>query len=194
MPKLLKRCPWPKDDPLYLAYHDMEWGVPVRQDQKLFEFITLESAQAGLSWITILRKRENYRKAFAGFDVEKVAGFTDKRIAKIMLDQGVVRNERKIRAAINNAQSFMKIQDKFGSFYEYSMSFVGGKPLRNKWKSFQSIPSLTKESEAFSKSLKSHGFKFVGPTIVYAHMQACGMVNDHTLDCFRHQEIDKLMK
>lgn len=183
------RCEWAGDDPLYQAYHDKEWGVPVHDDRKLFEFLTLESAQAGLSWITILRKRENYRKAFAGFDPRKVAGFTKKHIEELLQNPGIIRNRRKNEAAVNNARCFIAVQKEFGSFDAYSWRFVGGKPIVNQWRSLGELPASTPESEAFSKDLKKRGFTFVGPTIMYAHMQACGMVNDHVVDCFRYQQL-----
>jgi DNA-3-methyladenine glycosylase I len=191
MSKSKVRCKWCGSDPLYVEYHDKEWGVPVYDDQKLFEFLTLESAQAGLSWITVLRKRENYRKAFAEFDPNKVARFNEKKIEKLLTNEGIIRNRAKINAAVNNAKCFLKIQKEFGSFSVYSWAFVGGQPKINKWKTLKQVPAVTKEAEAFSKDLKSRGFKFVGPTIIYAHMQACGMVNDHTTDCFRYKELTK---
>ncbi|MCB0377319.1 MAG: DNA-3-methyladenine glycosylase I [Bdellovibrionales bacterium] len=187
-----KRCTWCGDDPLYVKYHDKEWGVPVYDDQKLFEFLTLESAQAGLSWITVLKKRENYRKAFANFDPKKVAKFNEKQVQSLLQNPGIIRNQLKIRAAINNAKLFLDVQNEFGSFAKYMWSFVGNQPLQNTRKSLKAVPAKTKESDSLSKDLKQRGFKFVGSTIVYAHMQACGMVNDHTLDCFRHQEIKKM--
>ncbi len=185
----LLRCAWPGDDPLYLDYHDKEWGVPVHDDRLLFEFLTLESAQAGLSWITVLRKRENYRKAFARFDPEKVAKFSDKKIEKLLLNPGIIRNRLKVKAAVNNAKAFLKVQQEFGSFDAYSWQFVDGKPIKNCWKHLSDIPATTVESDAFSKDLKKRGFTFVGSTIIYAHMQACGMVNDHITDCFRYKEV-----
>jgi DNA-3-methyladenine glycosylase I len=184
--KQLKRCPWPGTDALYIKYHDEEWGVPLHDDQKIFEFLSLESAQAGLSWITILRKRENYRKAFAKFDPKKVAKFDEKKVKALMKDAGIIRNEMKIRAAINNAQRFLEVQKEFGSFDKYMWSFVGGKPLVNKRRGGD-VPATTKESDAFAKDLKARGFKFLGSTTVYAHMQATGMVNDHRVDCFRYR-------
>ena len=186
------RCQWCGENPLYVEYHDKEWGVPVYDDQKLFEFMTLESAQAGLSWITILQKRENYRKAFAQFDPVKVARFNERKVQSLLKNSGIVRNELKIRAAINNAKVFLEIQKEFGSFAKYMWSFVGGKPIQNKWKSMSEVPAKTKESDAFSKDLKKRGFKFVGSTTMYAHMQACGMVNDHLVSCFRYKEIKKI--
>jgi DNA-3-methyladenine glycosylase I len=185
----MKRCIWPGDDPLYVAYHDKEWGVPLHDDRRLFEFLVLEGAQAGLSWITILRKRENYRRAFDRFDVEKVARYTPKKIDRLLQDPGIVRNRLKVESAVSNARAFLKVQEQFGSFDAYSWRFVDGQPIQNRWKSIKQIPPRTRESDAFSKDLKKRGFKFVGSTIIYAHMQACGMVNDHTVDCFRHSEL-----
>lgn len=189
MAKDVKRCGWCGTDPLYVKYHDREWGVPVRNDQKLFEFLTLESAQAGLSWITILKKRENYRTAFLNFDPVKVSRFSEAAVKRLLKNAGIVRNEMKIRAAINNAQRFLEIQKEFSSFSKYQWSFVGGKPKINKLKSLKDIKAMTKESEAFAKDLKKRGFKFLGPTTVYAHMQACGMVNDHLMSCFRYKKL-----
>lgn len=179
----MKRCAWVNDDPLYIRYHDEEWGVPVHDDRKLFEFLVLESAQAGLSWITILRKRENYRKAFAGFDFNKVAKFNEAKVKTLMKDAGIVRNELKIRAAINNAQRFLEVRKEFGTFAKYMWEFVDGKPIVNKWKSHAKIPATTPISDAFAKDLKVRGFKFLGSTVIYAHMQAVGMVNDHLTIC-----------
>ena len=183
--KPLKRCPWSGEDPLYIRYHDEEWGVPVHDDRKLFEFLILEGAQAGLSWITILRKRENYRKAFAGFDPKKIAKFGAKDVARLMKDPGIVRNRLKIESTISNAKAFLKIQEEFGSFDAYSWAFVGGKTLKNRRQSMKDIPARTEISDAFSKDMKKRGFRFVGSTILYAHMQAVGMVDDHLVDCFR---------
>ncbi len=183
------RCPWPKDDALMTAYHDEEWGVPTHDDQKLFEFLILEGAQAGLSWITILRKRENYRRAFAGFNADQVARFGPKDVARLLKDEGIVRNRLKIEAAIANAKAFLKVQDAFGSFDAYNWRFVDGRPVVNRWKSIKQIPATTPLSDAFSKDLKQRGFKFVGSTIIYAHMQAVGMVNDHVVDCFRYRQV-----
>lgn len=179
----MNRCAWVSDDPLYRKYHDKEWGVPVRNDRKLFEFLVLESAQAGLSWITILRKRENYRKAFAGFDYEKVAKFNEKKVRTLMKDAGIVRNELKIRAAINNAQRFMEVRKEFGTFSKYMWGFVNNKPIVNAWKKGERIPATTEISDAFAKDMKKRGFKFLGSTVLYAHMQAVGMVNDHLHSC-----------
>ena len=185
----IHRCEWPGEDPLYLDYHDREWGVAVHDDQKLFEFLTLESAQAGLAWITVLRKRENYRKAFVGFDPQKVARFSDKKIETLLKNPGIIRNRLKVQAAVTNAKAFLKTQEEFGSFDAFSWQFVGGETIKNKWKSLSDIPANTKESDEFSKDLKKRGFKFVGTTIIYAHMQACGMVNDHIVSCFRYNEV-----
>ena len=189
-----KRCAWAGDKQIYIDYHDSEWGVPVHDDQKLFEFLILEGAQAGLSWLTVLKKRENYRKAFANFDPEKVARFTPAKIEKLLQDPGIIRNRLKVQAAVTNAKAFLKVQKEFGSFAEYSWQFVGGKPKQNKWKSMKELPAETDISNAWSKDLKKRGFKFVGPTIMYAHMQAVGMVNDHCTDCFRYKEVAKLIK
>jgi DNA-3-methyladenine glycosylase I len=185
------RCAWPGSDPLCLAYHDLEWGVPVHDDRLLFEFLTLEGAQAGLSWITILRKREAYRKAFAGFDPEAVARFDRSKVARLLANEGIVRNRLKVESAISNARAFLKIQEEFGSFDAYQWRFVGGRPLRNAWKRMRDIPASTPVSDALSHDLKKRGFRFVGSTICYAHMQAVGMVNDHTVDCFRWRELGR---
>jgi len=185
-----KRCQWvPQDNPLYVKYHDEEWGVPVHNDRLLFEFLILEGAQAGLSWLTILRKRENYRKAFDNFDPEKVAAYDEQKIEELMQDSGIVRNRRKIEAAVSNAKAFLEIQAEYGSFDAYIWKFVNGKPLVNRWKTLKEIPAKTPLSDTVSKDLKKRGFKFVGSTIIYAHMQATGMVNDHTTDCFRYEEV-----
>ncbi len=186
--KTQPRCSWAGTDPLYVKYHDTEWGVPVYDDQKLFEFLVLESAQAGLSWITILRKRENYRKAFAGFDPKKVARFDEKKIATLLQNEGIIRNNLKIRAAINNAQRFLEIQKEFGSFSKYMWAFVGHKPIQNKRKA-GSIPATTEISDAFAKDMKKRGFKFLGSTVLYAHMQAVGMVNDHVNTCLCYKKL-----
>lgn len=174
-----------------MRYHDREWGVPVHDDRKLFEFILLEGAQAGLSWITILRKRENYRKAFAGFDPRKVARFSSREIRRLMKNEGIVRNRLKIEAAVSNARAFLAVQKEFGSFDRYIWQFVGGKPKVNRRRTIKDIPARTPESDAMSADLKRRGFKFVGTTICYAHMQATGMVNDHVVSCFRHRELAK---
>jgi DNA-3-methyladenine glycosylase I len=178
-----KRCAWAGEDPLYCAYHDEEWGVPVHDDQRLFEFLILEGAQAGLSWITVLRKRENYRKAFSGFDPIKVARFDQARRDRLMQNEGIIRNRLKIESAVINAKAFLAVQKEFGSFDAYIWTFVGGKPLLNSRLSLQDLPASTPESDAMSKDLKKRGFKFVGSTICYAFMQACGLVNDHLADC-----------
>lgn len=183
------RCSWAGSDPLYLEYHDREWGVPVHDDRLLFEFLILEGAQAGLSWITILRKREAYRKAFSGFDPVIVASFDEEKVAQLLTDAGIVRNRLKIRAAVTNARAFLQVRLEFGSFAAYIWGFVGGKPLRNSWQSLHEIPASTAVSDAMSRDLKKRGFTFVGSTICYAFMQAVGMVNDHTVDCFRWSEL-----
>lgn len=182
--KELKRCAWVTQDPVYISYHDNEWGKPVYEDRLLFEFLILEGAQAGLSWITILKKRENYRKAFDNFDPEIVSSYDDKKIAELLSDKGIVRNRRKIEAAVQNARSFLEIQKEFISFSTYIWSFVGGKPIINSWKTIEEVPARTQLSDAMSKDLKKRGFKFVGSTICYSFMQAVGMVNDHTQNCF----------
>ena len=180
------RCAWVGDDPLYIAYHDEEWGVPLHDDQRLFEMLILEGAQAGLSWITILRKRENYRLAFDHFDVETVARYDAAKIEELLANPGIVRNRRKIEATVQNAKAFLAIQEAFGSFDTYIWQFVGGQPIQNAWTSLSDIPAKTPESTAMSKDLRKRGFNFVGPTICYAFMQATGMVQDHTVDCFRY--------
>ncbi|HEY8078328.1 MAG TPA: DNA-3-methyladenine glycosylase I [Labilithrix sp.] len=187
-----KRCAWAGSDPRYVAYHDEEWGVPVHDDRLLFEFLILEGAQAGLSWITILRKRAAYVRAFAGFDPEKVARFDKRKIASLMRDEGIVRNRLKIESAVKNARAFLEVQREFGSFDAYQWRFVGGRPLQNKRRSTKDVPARTDESDAMSKDMKKRGFSFVGSTILYAHMQAVGMVNDHVVDCFRRREVAKL--
>lgn len=188
------RCEWTqaKVEPLYLAYHDQEWGVPVHDDRKQFEFLTLESAQAGLSWWTVLNKREGYRKAFAEFDPTKVARFTDKRVERLLQNPAIIRNRLKVAAAVNNARLFLEVQSEYGTFDKYIWQFVDGKPIQNKWKRLKDLPATTKESDQLSKDLKRRGFKFVGSTIVYAHMQAVGMVNDHQVTCFRHKECARM--
>ncbi|MCC7354589.1 MAG: DNA-3-methyladenine glycosylase I [Anaerolineae bacterium] len=183
------RCQWTGTDPLYVAYHDTEWGVPVHDDRLLFEFLVLEGAQAGLSWATILRKRENYRRAFDNFDPRVVAGYDEKKVAALLTDAGIVRNRLKIAAAIHNAKAFLAIQKEFGSFDAYVWRFVEGKPIKNAWRTVQEIPAKTAESDVLSKDLIKRGFKFVGSTICYAHMQATGMVNDHVMACFRYDEV-----
>jgi DNA-3-methyladenine glycosylase I len=187
--KNVTRCRWAENgSPLYLAYHDEEWGVPQHDDLMLFELLILEGAQAGLSWSTILNKRENYRKAFSGFDARKVAKFDKVKIGKLLQDPGIVRNRLKVEAAVANARAFLAVQKEFGSFDAYIWQFIGGKPRRNAWKSRKQVPVSTPESDAMSKDLKKLGFKFVGSTIMYAFMQATGMVNDHALDCFRRNQ------
>ena len=186
----LQRCPWlDLDKPDYVAYHDREWGVPVHDDRKHFEFLTLESAQAGLSWYTVLRKRANYRKAFAKFDPAKVARFSATKVEQMLQDSGLIRNRRKISAAVENARHFLAVQDEFGSFSAYIWRFVGGEPIVNEFRTLADLPATSRESDALSKDLKSRGFKFIGSTVIYAHMQATGMVNDHVLDCFRRSQI-----
>jgi DNA-3-methyladenine glycosylase I len=188
----LARCPWSEGiDPAYTLYHDAEWGVPVRDDRVHFEFLVLESAQAGLSWWTILRKRDGYRRAFADFDPVKVARFTPKTVEKLMQNPAIVRNRQKIEAAIANARGYLQIQKEFGSFDRYVWEFVNGKPIVNRWRKHTDVPPTSKESDALSKDLKSRGFKFVGSTIVYAHMQATGLINDHLVGCFRHEHCSK---
>jgi len=187
------RCGWCLGDPLYEAYHDEEWGVPVHDEQKLFEFLILETFQAGLSWITILRKRENFREAFDDFDYKKVAKYSEEKIQELLLNPGIIRNKLKVRSAVTNAQLFMKIQDEFGSFDKYIWSFVDHKPLQNKVENYKNAPATTEISDKLSKDLKKRGFKFVGSTVVYAHMQATGMVNDHEVSCFRYEEVNNLM-
>jgi DNA-3-methyladenine glycosylase I len=185
----LNRCAWCGDDPLYVAYHDQEWGKPVFDDRTLFEFLVLEGAQAGLSWSTILKKREGYRAAFAGFDPTVVAGYGDNEVATLLEDPGIVRNRLKVASAVTNARAFLAVQGEYGSFADYIWSFVDGSPIQNAWRTLAEVPATTPVAEAISKDLKQRGFRFVGPTIVYAHMQATGMVNDHLVDCFRHAEV-----
>ena len=185
------RCEWCGSDPLYIKYHDEEWGVSVHDDQKLFEMLILEGAQAGLSWITVLKKRENYRKAFNNFDAVKISKYSDKKISKLLENPGIIRNRLKINATVTNAKEFIKIQKEFGSFDKYIWQFVDHKPIVNKFKSMKELPSKTEISDLMSKDLKKRGFKFVGSTICYAFMQAVGMVNDHTSDCFRYKELIK---
>ena len=184
-----KRCNWPKDDALYIEYHDKEWGVPVYEDAKIFEFLLLETFQAGLSWITILRKRENFRKVFHNFDYKKIAEYDDKKLEELRLDAGIIRNRLKIKAAKTNAIAFIAVQKEFGTFSKYLWDFVDGKAVQNNFTNMSEMPANTPLSDKISKDLKSRGFKFVGSTIVYAHLQAMGMVNDHTVDCFRHKEV-----
>ena len=185
-----KKCDWCLGDPLYENYHDTEWGVPVYDDQKLFEFLTLEGFQAGLSWITILRKRKNFSAAFDGFDYYKVARYSKQKKIELLNDKGIIRNRLKIDAAVSNAQAYMGIQKRYGSFSQFIWGFSAGKPLVNTFKSLDEVPPFTPLAEKISKVLKNEGFKFVGPTIIYSHMQATGMVNDHLVDCFRHREIE----
>jgi DNA-3-methyladenine glycosylase I len=187
----MTRCAWAGSDPLYLAYHDDEWGVPLHDDRRLFEMLVLEGAQAGLSWITILRKRGAYRKAFDRFDPAKIARYDAKKIRMLLEDPGIVRNRLKIDAAVKNAQAFLEVQDEIGSFDRYIWQFVGGRPKRNAWRSPKQVPAKTAESDAMSKDLRSRGFGFVGSTICYAFMQATGMVNDHTTDCFRYRAVTR---
>ena len=184
-----KRCEWVGDDPLYIKYHDEEWGVPVHDDRVLFEFLILEGAQAGLSWLTILKKRENYRKAYHNFDVKKIARYTDKDRARLLADAGIVRNRLKVDASIRNAKGTLEIQKEFGSLDAYLWDYVGGTPIQNSWKSMSELPVKTEISDRMSKDLKKRGFNFVGSTICYAFMQAVGMVNDHTTDCFRYNVV-----
>ena len=184
-----KRCSWAGKDPLYIEYHDTEWGVPVYDDDKLFEFLILETFQAGLSWITILKKRENFRAAFDNFDYKKIAKYNEEKYDELIQNAGIIRNKLKIKATISNAIAFMEIQKEFGSFSDYIWGFVNGKPIKNNWDSLSEIPAVTEISETISKDLKKRGFKFVGATVIYAHMQATGMVNDHIKDCFRYNEV-----
>lgn len=191
MKKPFNRCAWPKTE-LDIAYHDTEWGVPVHDDRKLFELLILEGAQAGLSWSTVLKKRENYRSAFDNFDALKIAKYDSRKVKQLLADAGIVRNRLKIAATIQNAKSFLAVQKEFGSFHAYVWRFVGGKPIQNRRGSLKEIPARTPESDAMSKDLLKRGFKFVGSTICYAFMQAVGMVNDHTVDCFRHRAVKRL--
>ena len=188
---MIKRCAWLGDNskPLDIKYHDEEWGVPVHDERTLFEFLILEGAQAGLSWTTILKKRENYRKAYDNFNPKKVYKYNDSKQRELLLNEGIVRNRLKVAASVTNAKAFIAVQKECGSFDKYIWGFVGGKPIQNRWKSLKEIPAMTKESDAMSKDLKKRGFKFVGSTICYAFMQATGMVNDHTLNCFRYKEL-----
>ena len=187
-----KRCAWSGTDPLYVTYHDEEWGVPVHDDRVLFEFLILEGAQAGLSWLTVLRQREAYRRAFDKFDPRKVARYDKRKVASLLADAGIVRNRAKVASAIKNAKAFLDVQEEFGSFSAYQWRFVDGRPIQNKRRSIKEVPARTAESDALSKDLKSRGFSFVGTTIMYAHMQAVGMVNDHVVECFRHRQVKKL--
>jgi DNA-3-methyladenine glycosylase I len=183
------RCAWCGDDPLYVAYHDHEWGVPLHDERRLFELLILEGAQAGLNWLTILRKRENYRRAFADFEVERLAAYTSADVDRLLVDPGIVRNRLKIQSAVNNARAVLEIREEFGSLAAFLWRYVDGVPRQNCWKTLAAIPAQTRESELMSKDLRKRGFRFIGPTICYAFMQATGMVNDHVSDCFRHREI-----
>lgn len=183
------RCPWCGDDPLYVRYHDTEWGVPVRDDRKLFEFLVLDGAQAGLSWLTILRKRQGYRRAFDHFDPVKISAYGSRKIESLMTDTGIIRNRRKILSAVSNARAMLAVQSESGSFSDYLWQFVGGSTQKNRWQSVDQIPARTPASEAMSRDLKRRGFSFVGPTICYAFMQAAGMVNDHIVGCFRYDQV-----
>ena len=183
------RCSWPKNDKLYVDYHDVEWAVPLKDDLKMFEFLILETFQAGLSWITILRKRENFRAAFDNFDFDKIALYDNNKIDQLLQNPGIIRNKAKINAAVSNAQAYIKIRNEYGTFCEYIWKFVDFKPIINTWKTLEEIPARTGLSDIISADLKLKGFKFVGSTVIYAHMQATGMVNDHIVDCFRHLEI-----
>lgn len=187
-----RRCAWAGNDPDMQRYHDSEWGIPLHGDRKLFEFLILEGAQAGLSWITVLRKRPAYRQAFDGFDYRKVAEYGEDKVRELLDNPGIIRNRLKIESAIRNARAFLQVREEFGTFDRYIWDFVDGRPLQNGWKSMRELPAKTALAERISKDLKLRGFNFVGPTIVYAHMQATGMVNDHTTDCFRHQEVRAL--
>jgi DNA-3-methyladenine glycosylase I len=182
----ITRCAWAGSDPLYQQYHDEEWGVPLHDDQRLFEMLCLEGAQAGLSWITVLRKREHYRTAFDHFDAQRIARYDEAKVAELLQNPNIIRNRLKVRGFIQNAQAFLKVQTEWGSFDAYLWRFVGGAPKVSHWRSLQELPAQTSEARAMSKDLKKHGFTFVGPTICYAFMQATGMVNDHTVDCFRY--------
>ncbi len=181
------RCRWVTDDPIYIDYHDHEWGVPCYDDQRLFEMLILEGAQAGLSWLTILKKREGYRKAFAQFDAQKIAHFSEKKIETLLQNPAIVRNRLKVNATVNNARAYLAVQKEYGNFADYIWQFIGGKPIINRWKKTEDVPVTTAASDSMSRDLKKRGFKFVGSTICYAYMQSIGMVNDHTTDCFRHK-------
>ena len=187
-----QRCWWCGEDPLYVIYHDEEWGVPVRDDDKLFEFLTLETFQAGLSWITILRKRENFRKALDEFNYQKIATYSEAKMEQLLQDPGIIRNKLKVRATVSNAKAYIEVQKEFGSFSNYIWSFTEGVPIQNSFKSKEEVPANTPLSDRISADLKKRGFKFVGSTVVYAHMQATGMVNDHLQHCFRHSEVQKI--
>ena len=189
MSRQIKRCKWAGKDPLYIEYHDKQWGVPVYEDAKIFEFLLLETFQAGLSWITILRRRENFRTAFDNFDFQEIANYSDEKLEDLRKDAGIIRNRLKIKATKSNALAFMEVQKEFGTFSKYIWSFLDGKPIKNAFKTMSELPANTPLSDKISKDLKSRGFKFVGSTIVYAHMQAMGMVNDHLTNCFRYNEV-----
>ena len=191
---MLKRCLWAGNDPVYVRYHDREWGVPVHNDRKLFEFLVLEGAQAGLSWITVLKKRPAYRAAFDNFDFNTVAGYQESKVRELLKNAGIIRNELKIRSAIRNARAFISLRQEFGTFNCYIWQYVAHRPLQNKWQRMREIPPKTALSDKISQDLKRRGFSFVGSTIIYSHMQATGMVNDHTIDCFRYGEVKKLSK
>lgn len=191
MPRARVRCPWPGQDELMITYHDEEWGVPVHDDRRHFEFLVLDGAQAGLSWSTILKKREGYRRAFAEFDPARVARFDAGKVERLLQDPGIVRNRRKIEGAIASARAFLHVQKEHGSFDAYIWTFVGGRMKVNRWESLREIPAITPESSAMSKDLVRRGFRFVGPTICYAYMQAAGMVNDHLVGCFRHRQVNR---
>ena len=193
-PKTVARCGWCGDDALYVKYHDEEWGVPLTDDRALFEFLVLEGAQAGLAWITVLRKREGYRAAFDGFDPAKVARYSDAKLARLLKDSRIIRNRLKVFSARRNAQAFLAVQEEWGSFSSYIWHFVDGKPIQNRWRTLAEVPARTDLSDHISKDLSKRGFNFVGSTIVYAHMQATGMVNDHLLGCFRHQECQRFAR
>ena len=186
------RCPWGASDPAYLVYHDEEWGVPLHDERRLFEMLVLEGAQAGLSWLTILKRRDGYRRAFDGFDPQVVARYDEAAVARLLADSGIIRNRLKVRAAITNARAFLAVQEAFGSFDRYIWNFVDGRPLQNAWTRLEELPARTPLSDTLSKDLKARGFSFVGSTICYAHMQATGMVNDHLVSCFRHREVQRL--
>ncbi len=188
-PEDRRRCPWPSDDPAMIEYHDREWGVPLHDDRQIFEFLVLEGMQAGLSWRTVLHKRENFRRAFRGFDPRKVARFTARDVRRLLGDAGIIRNRAKIEAAVGNARAFLAVRKEFGSFDRYIWRFVFGKPIRNGFRALRELPAHTKESDAMSEDLRRRGFRFVGSTICYAHMQATGMVNDHLVSCFRYREL-----
>lgn len=185
----IQRCPWPSDDPLMIRYHDREWGVPVHRDRKMFEFLVLESFQAGLSWRTVLHKQENFRQAFAGFDVQRVARFSPAKVQQLLHNQGIIRNRQKIKAAINNAKRFLEIQNEFGSFCKYIWNFVDHRPIDNRWTKIKHLPAVTPLAEKVAADMKDRGFQFLGPTVVYAHLQATGLVNDHLTSCDWHRTV-----